>query len=379
MRIQALNKCLIIVALVTFVSCHKTSNDEEATVPEVEVAVPLVDSVTLHRTYPGFISAHHKADVVARVSGLLLTQNYNDGDYVTKEQVLFTIDPSKYRDAVHQAEAALASAESQYAYASRQYDAMQKAIQADAVSEMEVIQSKSNMNAALAAIKNAKAALATARENLSYCTVRATRSGHCSESTLSTGNYINGEGSPVTLATIYDDSTVLAVFEIEDGQYETMMNGNKTNEDKMLKSIPLKFQNPLPHNYYVDLSYVAPNVQTNTGTLKFEGLTSNEYKELKDGMYVTVDLPYGTDPKAILVRDASIGTDQLGKYLYVVNDSNKVVYTPVEIGELYRDSLRIVTKGLRESDRYVTKAILTVRNGETVKPVIANATKRNKN
>ena len=51
-------------------------------------------------------------------------------------------------------------------------------------------------------------------------------------------------------------------------------------------------------------------------------------------MYATVNLPYGNEPEAILVKDASIGTDQLGKYLYVVNDSDKVVYTPVEVGGL---------------------------------------------
>ena len=45
-------------------------------------------------------------------------------------------------------------------------------------------------------------------------------------------------------------------------------------------------------------------------------------------------------------KDSSIGTDQLGKYLYVVNDSNRIVYTPIETGDIYRDSLRIVTKGI---------------------------------
>ena len=79
-------------------------------------------------------------------------------------------------------------------------------------------------------------------------------------------------------------------------------------------------------------------------------------------------IPYGVDPKAVLVKDASIGTDQLGKYVYVVNDSNKVVYTPIKVGELYRDSLRIVESGLSKGDRYVAKALLTVRNGETVTP-----------
>lgn len=360
---------LLAAAVMIAGGCKKKETAAGSETPEVQVATPVVDSVTLHRTYPGFIRALNSADVVGRVDGQLLTQHYNDGDYVTKGQVLFTIESSKYRDAVQQAQASLKTAESQYAYASRQYDAMQKAIQADAVSEMELLESKNSMNSAKASIQNAKAALATAQENLGYCTVRATRSGHCTMATVSTGNYISGEGSPVVLATIYDDSEVKAVFEIEDAQYEMMMNGQPAGENKLLRAIPLKFQQDLPHAYTADLSYISPNVQTNTGTIRLEGKLSNKYKELKDGMYVTVDLPYGTEPKAILIKDASIGTDQLGKYVYVVNDSNKVVYTPIEVGDVYQDSLRIVNKGLTPKDRYITKALLTVRNGEEVKPI----------
>lgn len=92
--------------------------------------------------------------------------------------------------------------------------------------------------------------------------------------------------------------------------------------------------------------------------------------ELKDGMYVKVSLPCGIGPHAVLVKDAALSTDQLGKYLYVVNDSDKVVYTPVTVGELYHDSLRVIEKGIRPGDRYVTQALLTVRNGMKVRPVV---------
>lgn len=357
------------IAAIMLAGCHKKERKAEI-IPEVDVTYPIVDSVTLHKTYPGYIRAMNSADIVARVSGQLLTQNYKEGDYVSKGQVLFTIESTKYRDAVEQAQAALRTAESQYDYASRQYEAMKKALQADAVSQMEVIQAESSMNTAKASIRNARAALSTAQQNLGYCTVRATRPGRISIAEFSTGNYLNGEVSPVKLATIYDDARVKAVFDIEDSQYEMMMGNNSVTENKLLKAIPLNFSQKLPHSYTADLYYTSPNIETSTGTLSLEGHLDNPYKELKDGMFVSVDLPYGTEPEAILIRDASIGTDQLGKYVYVVNDSNKVVYTPVETGEIYRDSLRIVTKGLTPKQRYVTKALLTVRNGEEVKPRI---------
>ena len=128
------------------------------------------------------------------------------------------------------------------------------------------------------------------------------------------------------------------------------------------------FSEKLPHEYTADLTYLAPDVDASTGTLALMADIDNKYNELKAGMYVTVRLPYKVDPQAMLVRDASIGTDQLGSYVYVVNDSNRVVYTPVKTGDLIADTMRIVESGLRPGDRYVRSAMLKVRNGMTVEP-----------
>lgn len=361
--------------LLPLFGCHRREKAPQ-TEARIEVAYPVIDSVTLHNTYPGYIRAVNSADVVARVSGQLLTQNYTDGAYVTKGQPLFTIESTKYRDAVEQASASLATARSQYDYYSRQYEAMKKALEADAVSQMDVIQARNSMNQAQAAIRTATAALETARTNLGYCVVRAPISGHVSSAELSKGNFVNGEMSPVKLCSIYDDSEMKAVFAIEDSQYEKMIGVNGGTSGMLYRKVPLKFAQQLPHAYTADLYYTSPSVEVSTGTLSLEGSVANPDKELKDGMYVTVDLPYGVNPKAILIKDASIGEDQLGKYVYVVNDSDKVVYTPIEVGELYQDTLRLVTKGLKPRDRYVTKALLSVRNGEKVKPVIRTSTKK---
>jgi hypothetical protein len=70
----------------------------------------------------------------------------------------------------------------------------------------------------------------------------------------------------------------------------------------------------------------------------------------------------------MLVKDASIGTDQSGHYLYTIDASNKVNYTPIEVGELVNDTMRIVTGGLDANARYVTKALLKVRAGVEVNP-----------
>lgn len=357
--------CLLISAT----SCKKSDKkDTTPDIPEISVATPLVDSIVLHKTYPGLLGAADNAAVVGRVNGTILSKNYDNGSYVNKGQVLFTIESTKYRDAVQQAQASLATAKSQLEYATKNYQALSEALKSDAVSQIEVIQAKASMEQAAAAVKNAEAALSQANLNLSYCTVRAPIAGYITNNSLNVGEYISGEGAPVTLCKIYDNSTMIATFSIEDAQYEELMGQNGGMTHSLYRNVPIKFTQPLPHTYTADLTYQSPSINSTTGTLSLQATIKNIDNELKDGMYVTIELPYGISPKAILIKDASIGTDQLGKYVYVVNDSDKVVYTPIKIGELYQDSLRIVNEGLNPSDRYVTEALLSVRNGMTVKP-----------
>lgn len=360
----------LISAAVILTGCRKKDASRAEAIPEIDVAEVMTDSIVLHNDYPGYLQAHTKAEVVGEVSGKLLTQNFTSGSYVSKGQVLFTIATDRYRDAVKEAEGSLASAISQRDFYTNQTQALQKAYEREAVSKMELLQAQASLRQAEASIATARAQLDDARTTLSKCTVRAPISGYITLNEVCVGNYINGEAAPQTLATIYDNSLFDAIFSIEDDKYPTLLGSQGEQGKAIYRNMPLQFQTPLPHSYSADLYYVAPSVDSSTGSLQLVGKVSNRDNELKDGMFVTVSLPYGNEPHAVIVKDASLSTDQLGKYLYVVNDSNKVVYTPVTVGPLYKDSLRVIEKGVRPGQKYVTEALLTVRNGMTVKPVL---------
>ena len=121
--------------------------------------------------------------------------------------------------------------------------------------------------------------------------------------------------------------------------------------------------------YWKNITRFPPNVDLSTGTLNVRANLDNKDGELKSGLYVTITLPYSEKRDAVLVRDASIGTDQLGKYLYIVNDSNIVRYRHIEPGQLVDDTLRQVVSGLEPNERYVTTALLKVRDGMSITPI----------
>ena len=362
---------IVLSLVISLTSCHKEKKTGYSDMERpVEVAEAFADSVILYKTYPGYLLAEYYAQVVGLVNGRLLTMNYSSGQYVTKGQTLFTIDPTLYKDALTRAEATLKSNESNLQYSKSHYEAVLKALEDNAVSKMEVLQAESDYNQAVASVNDSKAALHTAQVNYGYCTVTAPISGYITNNKLSIGNYITGADSPVTLAEIYDHTHLYANFEVEDSQYEKMTAGQKNIDDILYKNVPLEFQEPLKNTYTCDLTYIAPSVDRSTGTLTLQGKILNKDNELKNGMYVMVSLPYGDNPKAVLVKVAAIATDQLGKYMYVVNDSNVIVKRRIEMGEIFQDSLRVIDKGIEAGDKYITKALLTVRAGEKVKPVL---------
>lgn len=366
---------LIALSLTVSLSSCKKDDKKGMEMPpmEVDVAEVVSDSVMIYRQYPGRLRATSVVNIVGRVDGTLLSKNYNDGEIVKKGQLLFTIEDTQYRDAVQQAQGSLDNARSTTDYASRQYAAMQKAMQSDAVSEMELLQAKSNYENGLAEIKTAEANLRTAQTNLGYCRITAPFTGRITDASFQAGAYISGAASPVVLATLYDNSTFYAEFFVDDKTFMHIAGPNASTVKEGYETIPLNFAQDLKHSYVGNFHYIAPDVDASTGTMKINAQILNEYDELRDGMYVTISLPYQNDPRAILVEDAAIGTDQRGKYVYVVNDNDEVVYTPIQIGELTADNRRVVISGLKPGQKYVTKALLKVQNGAKVKPVLGSA------
>ncbi len=366
---------ILLVLPLLVCSCKDKKHDKKtsaAYVPEITVATPIVKNVTLTKEYPGYLTSEQTVNLVGRVNGTLESMNYKPGQKVKKGQLLFVIEPTIYQNDVAQAQAELETANAQQAYAESNYTRMLEALKSDAVSQIQVLEAESNMKADKASIATAQAALSTAQTNLGYCYIRAPFDGVITKNAVDVGSYISGAASPVTLATIYKDDQMYAYFNIADNQWLNMQF--EANKGKATSELPhevlVKLGTADYENFPAKLDYMSPDVTMNTGTMTLRAVVNNPDGILKSGLYVSVSLPYANVDNAILVNNASLGSDQLGKYMYVVNDSNIVSYQHVTTGELFDDTLRMITSGIKPGEKYVTKALLKVKNGMKIKPVI---------
>lgn len=163
----------------------------------------------------------------------------------------------------------------------------------------------------------------------------------------------------------------IPIFNIADNQYLTYELAQEAASKIPAEThfVTLRLGTDGAQSWKAKLDYLSPNVTLTTGTLRLRAELDNPDGMLRPGLFVSVTLPYGEARNAVLVNDASIGTDQLGKYLYVVNDSDIVNYRHIEVGQLADHNMRVVKSGLSPSERYVTKALLKVRQGMKIKPI----------
>ena len=365
------NTYLIALFGVLLSGCGKKETSATMEALPVEVAKPLVKNVTLTRDYPGYLTAETSVDIVGRVNGTLLSKLYPSGQRVKKGQTLFVVDPTLYQNAVKQAEAALKTAKANLDYARSNYERMKEAIKSDAVSRIQLVQAESNVQIYEAAVSNAEAELKTARVNLSYCYIKSPIDGIADLAEYSDGAYISGEGNPVKMTTVYQDSKLYSYFDISDNQYLAfeLLRAADTKIPEADHSVTLRVGADGSKTWQGKLNYLSPSFSLSTGTMRLRAELENPDGVLKPGLYVSVTLPYATAEKAILVDNASIGTNQLGKFLYVVNDSNVVNTRHIELGQLVDDGMRIVISGLSPDERYVTKALMKVRQGMKIQPI----------
>lgn len=360
----------LLLLVITGCGSKKGGTDSEAALP-IEVAYPYIQDVTLTKDYPGYLSADASVALVGRVNGTLQATKFNPGERVKKGQLLFIIEPTLYEDAVKQAEASLKTAQAELSYARSNYSRMQEAIKSDAISRINFLEAEANVAEYEASVSNAEAALRTAKTDLSYCYVRAPYDGQMNRAVYSVGAYIAGAASPVTLAKIYKDDRMYSYFNISDNQWLAQMISNELTQfsTQVPHYVTIRLGQEGTQQWQAKLDYLSPNISMTTGTLEVRAELENPNGLLKEGSYISVTLPYGEVKNAIIIPDASIGTDQLGKYIYVVNSSNVVSYRPIVAGQLVNDSLRLVKSGLAPDERFVTKALLKVHQGMHITPV----------
>jgi len=360
-----------LLSLVAVAGCGERNTYVAPPPPEVTVAKPVQRDVVNFLEATGNAAAVNSANLVARVSGFIESVDYTDGDAVEKGKLLFTIEPEPYDLKLRQTQAAQASAKATLTQAQAEYERQSNLAQTGSASRASLDNATANRASAQGALDQAEVNTKLAAINVDYAHVSAPFAGVVTARQVSIGDFVGGSGSPTVLASIVQLVPIYVNFSISERDVlrvrDDMRRRGLTTAD--LKKVPvdvgLQTEEGYPHQGMLD--YASSNVDASTGTLTARAVFENKDRVLLPGMFVRVRVPLGTQPKALLVPDAALGTDQDGRYLLTVGKDDVVAQHAVEIGALH-GKLRVIEKGISPDDRIVVGGIQRAVPGQKVAP-----------
>jgi RND family efflux transporter MFP subunit len=334
--------------------------------------VPRLQSVTSYFEITGNAAAVNQVKLLARVTGYLDGIHYQDGQFVNKGDLLFTIQQAPYQQQLEQARAQLATAQAALIYAKTEFARYTALVKQDAATQTEVDHWRYERASAAAQIMSAEAQLEIAKVNLSYTEVRAPFDGIVGKHLIDAGNVVGGDAQQAALAEItqldpiyvvanLSEQTVLKIRQNLDQRRLTLADLHKVPVD-----VGLSDEQGFPHRGTIQ--YVAPALDPATGTLLVRGILPNPDRVILPGFFVRMRLPMGrVDRNALLVPQRALQTDQGGTYLLVLGDNDVVQQRYVQLGAL-ASGLQVITSGLQPEDRVVVGDLWRAAPGTKVVP-----------
>lgn len=362
-------KRIIAVACFLLAGCGGANKPPAPPPPAVSVALPLQRDVVDWDDYIGRFEAPQDVELRARATGVITRILFRNGQDVRQGQPLFEIDARPYRAVLAQAEAQRARAEAALANARQVTTRSQALATAQAVSREELERDVATERSAAADLAAAKAAIETARLNLSFTTARAPIAGRVSDRKVSVGDtVIDGQ---TILTRIVSIDPIWFSFEGAESFYLKNLRqdarGERGSSRYTANPVDIQLADETGYRWHGRMDFLDNAVDPNSGTIRAHAVVPNRTKFLTPGMFGRARLLGSGTYKALLVPDEAIVTDQARKVVYVVGPENKLLSRVVEPGPSV-EGLRVIRAGLAPTELVVLNGLSRVRPGTPVSP-----------
>ncbi|KQZ02389.1 hemolysin secretion protein D [Pseudolabrys sp. Root1462] len=365
------------MALAAFLAgCGEGQKQQQAGPPPtpVTVAPPTKRTVTDYDEYVGRFIAVNSVEVRARVSGYLDSVDFKDGQLVKDGDLLFTIDKRPFQNAVAQARATLAAAQSNLAFTEADYTRGQQLVKEKTITDQTFEQRSQAFRNARAAVSGAEAQVRTAELDLEFTELRAPIPGRIGDRRVTPGNLVTGGtgGNTTLLATIVSTDPIYFEFTFDEASYLRYERNAGTGADIASRgaSVPvgLKLIDEKDFSHDGRMDFVDNVIDRTSGTIRGRAVFANANGVFTPGMFGRVRVPATSPYEALLVPDTAIGSEQARKYVLVVDAQNKTVQKYVTLGQLIDGKLRVIKEGLAADDKVIVNGIARVRPGQAVAP-----------
>ncbi len=368
---------LLVASAAMITGCSNNSGQQQMqmSAPEIATITLSPQKANLETTFPATIQGKTDIAIRPQVTGFITKVHVDEGQHVRKGQALFTLDQVQFNAAVDQARAQVNSAQTAVNTARMTADSKKTLLEKNIISQYEYQLAQNSLQQAESQLATAKAALVNAQKNLAYTVVTSPSDGVV-------GTIPNREGSlaspssAMPLTTVSDNSEVYAYFSLTEKDLLALSKSGATSLDAAIKSMPevqLRLSDGTLYPLSGKVATVSGVIDNNTGSSSVRALFNNPNGILRSGGTGVIVMPADREA-AIMIPQKATFELQDKKFVYLVNDSNKVVSTPVTIDPINDGKNFVVTSGLKAGDRIAIEGVGTrLSDGLTITPTDPSA------
>jgi RND family efflux transporter MFP subunit len=337
--------------------------------PAVTVAKPVKQTVVDYDEYVGRFIAVDSVEMRARVSGSLDGVHFKDGQMVKQGDLLFTIDKRPFQNALDQARANLAQAKSNQAFTESDLARGQQLVREKTITEQTFEQRSQAARNAAAAVSGSEAAVRQAELDLEFTELKAPINGRIGDRRVSRGNLVTGgaSGNTTLLATIVSIDPIRFEFSFDEAsylRYERLAKSGGSDVASRNGGVPveLKLIDEPNYNHRGYMDFIDNVIDRSTGTIRGRAVFDNPNGIFTPGMFARARVPGSASYEALLVPDVAIGSEQVRKFILVVDGESVARPKYVTLGQLM-GSLRVIKDGVGPEDRVIINGMARVRPG----------------
>lgn len=359
LRARLLPALLLCTAVVACTKKPETAPPQTAALPVTTTTITR-QNIPLQSTYPGIVYSPRNIQLNARVEGFLLPQVTADGAVVKTNDVIYRIDPRQYEATVLAAQGKLAQAIAERDYAAIDQQRNEPLVSVNAISQLSYDQIVAKLAAAEGEVLTAKANLAQAELNLSFCTVVAPFPGMIGASEQDEGDVV-GQPSSTKLNSLVQLDPLWVQFSPSSTEWPKY-------RDLMAKgplAVDITYDGDDSLKTTGTIIFADNQVVTNTSTLMLRAQFANMGMVFRPGTYAKVDVILGTLDNALVVPERAVFARESDVYIWRIKSDNTVESVLVELQRGYHGMLAI-TGSIAEGDRVVVDGIQRMKPGALV-------------
>ena len=334
---------------------------------EFPVATVGTSSTTMQSTYPATIKGVQDVEIHPKVQGFITQINVREGQTVSAGQVLFVLDNVTYQAQVRQAQAAVNTATASCNTAKLNFENSQKLHENGVIGDFELQSATNQYESAKAALAQAEASLASAKEMLSYCYVKSPAAGVVGSLPFKVGTLVSANN---TLTTVSNISSMEVYFSMTEKDVLEMGKnaGGLSGAIQGMPAVTLKLADGSLYGLEGTVTKMSGVIDAATGSVQMIAVFQNPDKLLKSGGSGTIIIPHSNND-AIIIPQSCVSEVQDKHFVYIVGSDNKVKYSEIKVDPQNDGNNYIVTEGLKTGDKFVTNGITKLTDGMEIVPI----------